>query len=390
MNPRRCPLSVSDFDLVECSLKEMPLSEVIHLTEQLFGELSASEKITYDINRYCSDYSDSNGRINFIKALIDNAVISPITIPYSYQRDPRLADLVRPKYHEYFLHDNSTSAGEATEALTDSLESVIDSISVSNPRWVHLDTALRKSSPDTCNVGDSVELLFDVRGYPEGASVNFDIFDASTEPAMRIDTVRGKNENGTARIQWSVADPNNCGDKLQLLFEGSARSKCSDRVPIGVGALHYYTVEVKDADGNPIENIQVEFTVGDETTVVRSGADGYAKLSAEDPTVDADVRILYERTEGTETTPVAADDSVPITVPEDQVTDEQDGFEIFLVDEDGKPLEGVNVNFSVGDSPKAIISDGEGKVFLSAEEAGDAETVEATLEMKNDDTSLQG
>lgn len=397
MNPRSCPLSVSDFDLVERSLKEMPLSEVIHITEQLFGELSASEKITYDINHYCSDYSDSNGRIDFIKTLIDNGVISPIHIPYSYQRDPRLVDLVRPKHHEYFLFDDRTSADEAAEALTDSLESTVDKITVSNPRWAHLDAALKESSPDTCDIGDSVELIFDVTGYPEGASVNFDIFDASSEPAMRIDTVRGKNENGTARIEWSVVDPNSCGDKLQLLFEGSARSKCSDRVPIGVGSLHYYTVEVKDTDGNPIESIKVEFTVGDETTIVVSGADGCAKLSAKDPAVDANVRILYEEIDDKETppeetpeetTPVAADNPVPITVSEDPVPAEQDdGYDILLVDEDDNPLEGVNVNFSIGDSSKTVTSDCEGKVFLSAEEAGNADTVEATIEMKKDDNT---
>ena len=103
MNPNRCPLTTSDFDLIQRTLQEMSLDEVIFLTEQLFGELSAAEKVTYDINRFCSAYSDIPGRIRFIKALIDDGVIASIHIPLSYQRDSRLVDLIRSKQYEYFI-----------------------------------------------------------------------------------------------------------------------------------------------------------------------------------------------------------------------------------------------------------------------------------------------
>jgi hypothetical protein len=73
-----------------------------------------------------------------------------------------------------------------------------------------------------------------VTGYPEGAQVTFDIYDASTDPPCRIDSVYGKNDQGTAKAEWIVADPQCKGEELKLEFEGMARSKASERSKIEV------------------------------------------------------------------------------------------------------------------------------------------------------------
>lgn len=295
MNPLNCPLAASDFDSIRCFLMEMPLDELIFITEQIFSQLNSSEKITYDISRYCSEYSDVEGRIHFIKALHDDAVISTIHIPVSYQRDKRLVELVRPHVHDYYI-PVARELADTGAALTDDLESTSESITVKNPRWVHADQARKEASPNIAAAGETVDLCVDITGYPDGAPVTFNIFDTGSEPAMRIASVKGTNTNGTATAQWVVDDPDGKGTDLKLEFEGSARSKSSNRVPINLSAM--YQVGVTDDEGNPVKNVMMEFNVAGTRTTVQTDENGMAKLPAEDPAAKADIRILWDEKPG--------------------------------------------------------------------------------------------
>ncbi|MBN1758745.1 MAG: hypothetical protein JW863_10525 [Chitinispirillaceae bacterium] len=413
MNPNRCPVVTPDFELIHRYLADLPLEELIFQTEEIFGTLSTTEKSSYNINRFCSSYADVEGRINFVRALIDNAVISTVHIPFSYNRDERLINLLRPKVFDYFL-PIAQELKEDGAALTDDLETPLSDITVTNPRWEHVDDARKEESPAVARIGDTIALFVDVSGYPEGAPVTFDIFDKTRDPAMRIETERGKNEGGTARIEWVVCDPDERGEALKLEFEGSARSKSSGRAPIDLKLEAIYRVELKDEDGNVLEGIKVEFTVpGEDPVVVRTDANGIAEHQAADPSVDADVRILWEEsgeegatedagenesddtteeTTGTdgsaEAVTVAADEPVTVVAPEtqEQVSEEtstEKGFEVLLVDDRDEPLKGIEVQFSVaGEEPVSVVTDDQGKATLTTEAAGGAEEADVKVVWK--------
>ncbi|MBN1760716.1 MAG: Ig-like domain-containing protein [Chitinispirillaceae bacterium] len=297
MNARKCPLVTADFELIERFLRAMPLHELVYYTEQLFSQLTSSEKVAYDINRYCSSYSDHEGRIRFVRTLIDRSVVSMVHVPLSYRRDPRLINLLRPKAYDYFIPVAQEMSSEAA-ALTDALETAPESsMTVSNPRWEHSDEKRKEKSPAIVVAGDAIALMVDITGYPEGAPVTFDIFDACSDPSMRIDTVKGKNEGGTARITWTVADPNERRKELKLEFEGSARSKSSGKAPIDI-ATNVYRVELIDEEGNKLEGVKVVFTVAGESAEVLTDKEGIAEHPAKDPLVKAEVQVEWEEGSG--------------------------------------------------------------------------------------------
>ncbi len=377
MNPNRCPVVTADFEIIHRYLSGLPLEELIAQTEDIFATLSPGEQNSYNINRFCTSYTDVDGRISFVRTLIENAVIATVHIPFNYNRDERLINLLRPKQYEYFLPMAKELAEEGA-ALTDDLETPLSNITVTNPRWEHVDEARKNESPAVARVGDTIALLVDVSEYPEGAPVTFDIFDKTREPAMRIETERGKNEGGTARIEWVVSDPDEQGAALKLEFEGSARSKSSGRAPIDLTIDGIYRVELKDEDGNVLEGIKVEFTVpGEEPVVVTTDANGIAEHPAVDPSVDAEVRILWEESgdEGTsdsgtqsENVQVTPDDPVTVIAPgttEESLTEEV--FEVFLVDEEDNPIQGVQVSYQLDSGATTIPTDEKGCASIPAE-----------------------
>lgn len=122
---------------------------------------------------------------------------------------------------------------EDVAALTDDLVVTTGKVTVTNPRWEHVNEVLKADFPDAACAGDKICLLVDVTGIPDGAPVTFDIYDVSSEPPFRIATAKGKNEKGAARGEWTVEDPNKIGQGLKLEFEGVAKSKASVRAEIG-------------------------------------------------------------------------------------------------------------------------------------------------------------
>ena len=280
MNSNFCPLSVKDFDQIRQALLDMPLQDLIFQTELIMDELTPVEKLTYHINHFCNDFSDKNGRINFIKALFDANIIGALQIPFFYQHNPQLQKLLRKKRYTFHLSP-PPGAHQEEAALTDDIEMITGKVQVTNSRWEHVDEGKAQSSPDKATVGETIALLVDVTGIPEGASVTFDIFDVSQEPPMRIDTVKGTNSSGTARGTWIIQDPNEQGETLRLQFEGIAKSKASDRKEILLIAHQTWGI-CQTADGEVVPNCA--FQVWRLDAIVHRGetdADGCIKVPFE-------------------------------------------------------------------------------------------------------------
>jgi len=126
---------------------------------------------------------------------------------------------------------------ETAAALTDDIEVITGSVEINNPRWEPEDG---NGPSDSALMGDTIRLLVDVKNYPDGASVSFDIYDVTESPPLRIATVNGKNEQGTASALWTVEDPQERGEALKLEFEGIAKSKASGRCPVVIELLHEF------------------------------------------------------------------------------------------------------------------------------------------------------
>ncbi|NLW32668.1 MAG: hypothetical protein GXY77_14565, partial [Fibrobacter sp.] len=116
--------------------------------------------------------------------------------------------------------------------LTDDLEVITGQLEISNPKWEHTTDELKRDSADKAVIGDLIELRADIKNYPEKAKVTFDIYDVSSNTPLRITSVESKNENGVAKAQWTVEDPEQKGENLKLAFEAIARSKASSRVEV--------------------------------------------------------------------------------------------------------------------------------------------------------------
>jgi len=133
--------------------------------------------------------------------------------------------------------DDDASAAALTD---DIVMAPKEMVTITNPRWEHVDEEKNSQSPDMTRIGDEVTLFVDVTGIPENVSVTFDIFDVSTTPPFRIGSASGKNQGGTASGKWTIADPNDKGAALKLEFEGIAKSKASERCEIPVIIIREY------------------------------------------------------------------------------------------------------------------------------------------------------
>ncbi|HEX2957471.1 MAG TPA: hypothetical protein VHO70_11610 [Chitinispirillaceae bacterium] len=140
-----------------------------------------------------------------------------------------------PDYIPSWRNEQSAAPAEET-ALTDELEVVSGLVTVTNPRWEHKNKveAEEKRLEDTASFGDTIILMADVAGMPESSCIMFDIYETSQDPPMRVDTVKGKIENGVGKGEWAVADKSGHGAESKLAFEGVAKSKASERCEISV------------------------------------------------------------------------------------------------------------------------------------------------------------
>jgi hypothetical protein len=140
-----------------------------------------------------------------------------------------------PDYIPSWRNEQSAAPAEET-ALTDELEVVSGPVTVSNPRWEHKkkDGDEDEKSEDSASFGDTIILMADVSGMPEGSAITFDIYETTQDPPMRVDTVKGKIENRVGKGEWVVADKSGLGADSKLAFEGVTKSKVSERSEIPV------------------------------------------------------------------------------------------------------------------------------------------------------------
>lgn len=104
-------------------------------------------------------------------------------------------------------------------------------LSVTNPRWEHVDQQRSDETPDSTVEGDTITLNVDVSGASDGSRVTFKIYDTSQTPPSRIGVARGEVEGGVGTAQWEV---NPRRDNSQLEFEGAVRRVSSERAEIVV------------------------------------------------------------------------------------------------------------------------------------------------------------
>ena len=242
MNPHRCPIYLNDFEQIRQYLLDLPIHDLIFMTGLIVDELSPIERIHFDVNKFCCSFDDRYGRIQFIETLISQGIIQPLQVPMSYEDDPRITDLYRPRHFEFYFpatqaEDEQQSQSQEEEEATVPVQE--QALSVRNPRWEHVDERKRQNSAQKASIGDEITLKVDITGFGEGARMIFDIFDVSENPPLRIDTVNGTHSKGVGSATWRVNDPNGKGMELQLEFEGSARSMASPRAPITIGMREF-------------------------------------------------------------------------------------------------------------------------------------------------------
>jgi hypothetical protein len=243
---------------------------LIMITQQVMSTLSPVEAINYNINKFCHHFDDRQGRIAFLKKLVEDGVIMPLQYPHNALSNPKLAKMLSTAHYAMqfpFGEDVQTEAQD--EVLTDELEVVSGPVNLTNPRWEHKDETKKESSPEEVSVDDLIILMADVTGIPESAPVTFDIYDTSEDPPMVVDSAKGKNEGGVAKGEWLVTDKSGKGEDAKLKFEAVAKSKTSDRCEIPLVALAgvFFQIDLdnphteddkiilQDTDGNEIETV---------------------------------------------------------------------------------------------------------------------------------------
>ncbi|MBD3419876.1 MAG: hypothetical protein GF398_07150 [Chitinivibrionales bacterium] len=231
-----CPFVCQDPWEVEQTLLDTRLPELILETDFFFGDLSPAAKLNYNINSFVTDFDDKASRVAYLLRLWQDDLLVMARIPYNYEADEKLR---RWLYTERMAITHlAQAAEEANESvLTDELIEEEQKIRLFNPRWEHADTQRAKSSPDSTTENDSIYLKAQVEGIPDGASVQFDIFDPAETPRTLVEGIKGTVEDGVAVAEWTVTDPrpdDASGNTFKLEFEASARGKKCDACEIPV------------------------------------------------------------------------------------------------------------------------------------------------------------
>jgi outer membrane protein OmpA-like peptidoglycan-associated protein len=137
-----------------------------------------------------------------------------------------------PDYIPTWRNEESAAPAAQETALTDELEVTEGVIELSAPTWEHKDDENIQDYPEKALEGAKIVLSAQVKNYPDGAPVTFDIYDTSENTPLLIKSIKGTNEGGTATAEWEVEDPQLKGDNLKIAIEATARSKSSQRSDI--------------------------------------------------------------------------------------------------------------------------------------------------------------
>lgn len=85
-----CLFVAKSFDEIERLVEGLSLSELVFIINDILAMLTTSECLQYQQHCYVSEFSDAGGRMQFLKALWDDQIISVIRVPDFFSRDKKM------------------------------------------------------------------------------------------------------------------------------------------------------------------------------------------------------------------------------------------------------------------------------------------------------------
>jgi len=228
-----CPFIARSFDEVESLVTQVSAEELIDFLDIVLQQFTPNEQVHFRQSDYMNGSCDMSGRVLFIKALWEDNVLSVLRIPRFFRADAVMRKwLYSYEGLVYMLQKPELANKEDKAAATDALADAQGQKKLMNPRWKHVDEDRDKESPEVAAIGDDVTLMASATNFPDNAEVTFDIYDESGDAPEKIDSVQGSVDGGRAEAVWTVADPNDAGDKLDLQFEATAEDLSSGKAGI--------------------------------------------------------------------------------------------------------------------------------------------------------------
>jgi hypothetical protein len=234
--PDICPFAASQPGEMRLILRQHDQTSLLILAERAFCALTGVERYSSHYHR-AVNRDENCQKLNFLLSLLQRRLLRMVRVPYGYESDNRIRSWL--KAHQGNIQATSGERHEFDEmadALTDNLtqDGVLDQeVSITDPRWEHVDEQKEENRPEKAMPGDVIRLLATLKGMAEGAAVTFDIFDCAQDPPMRYETVKGKNIENTATGEWTVQLAEEEGG-ANVAFEVIARSKTSERCPVAI------------------------------------------------------------------------------------------------------------------------------------------------------------
>ncbi|MFP4012559.1 MAG: hypothetical protein ACLFVQ_00605 [Chitinispirillaceae bacterium] len=74
----------TDFEPFRQELLELPLEELIFYTELVMDELNGGERLQFDPEYFCSDFSDRHGRVDFLEAVLREGLIGRDSLFFTF------------------------------------------------------------------------------------------------------------------------------------------------------------------------------------------------------------------------------------------------------------------------------------------------------------------
>jgi hypothetical protein len=221
-------------------LENMSLLALTRHTEHVLDIISPADEMSYNIDNYVHGCEDHEGRIKYILTLVRDGKIGCLHIPFNYDLDPEFKEALGPKEIDLsylFPKKKEKPVEQYEEPVAAAISKIVE---VTNPRWEqkkkdegeNKSESVNERSPDVASIGDTVILMVDIKNCPEGAEVVFDIYDMSVKPPKKVDSAKGKHNKGVGKGEWVVADKDKKGEKLELAFEATAKSKASKKKDI--------------------------------------------------------------------------------------------------------------------------------------------------------------
>jgi hypothetical protein len=253
-----CPFVAADFEEVRFLAANTPFIDLLGYVEDIVDQLSIQEFISVRQEQFISGYGDMEGRIRFLEALWNTAALTVIRVPENFMANRGLAKWLLANETLEYQFQQTKQDDSAGAAVTDTMagQQQTAQVNITNPRWEHADPDRKKNYPSKAFFDDTIVLEADVQGLPDGASVSFSIYDTTASPPMRMNTVSGTSQSGTAKAQWKVQDPRDDDDdrELSLEFAANARSKTTPRKEISVNAASFYVRLNIDPDDEDSQN----------------------------------------------------------------------------------------------------------------------------------------